>query len=498
MSAISIEEPNVVIREKRLGSINAFSGTAAELVKQSQNKTLHECKRKFSQCLGCNASQAFCQLSMIQDVAIVNHAPVGCSSDFCGYNFTYRIEQTKRGLPETNGRYFSTCIEERDTVFGAIKKLEKTVRKAYERVHPKAIFVTTSCAAGIIGEDIEGVVTKLSKELNIPVVSCSCEGFRSKIWTTGFDAAYHSVLRGIVKPPQKKSNKINILNFWGSHVFDDVIHQFGYEPQYIMPFASVEELSHISEAAASIHICPSLSTYMGAGLHQLYGVPEITVPPAYGVAGTDRWLRALGEVLHKEEIAEEIIKKGHEKYLEPINKLKNQFKGKRAYVTAGAAHGQALIQLLSELGFEVIGASVFHHDPIYDSGDSNEDVLAQAVSVYGDVPHYHVCNKQACELVNALVKYKPDFIMARHGGMTLWGAKLGIPTLLIGDEQYGIGYQGALNYARRIEETLDSIEFITNYSKHASMPYSTWWLSQEPGYFQGQKCKKSEKGAANA
>ena len=495
MSVISIEEPNVIIREKRLGSINAFTGSAAELVEKSHEGSLHECKRKFSQCLGCNASQAFCQLSMIKDVAIVNHAPVGCSSDFCGYNFTYRIEQTKRGLPETNGRYFSTCIEERDTVFGAVKKLEKTVHLAYERVHPKAIFVTTSCAAGIIGEDIEGVVGKLTKELGIPVVSCSCEGFRSKIWTTGFDAAYHSVLRSIVKPPVKKSKKINILNFWGSHVFDDIIERFGYEPQYIMPFASIEELEHISEAAATIHICPSLSTYMGAGLNQLYGVPEITVPPAYGVEGTDRWLRALGKVLGKEDVAEEIIKEGHEKYLPEINKLKGRFKGKRAYVTAGAAHGQALIQLLREMGFEVIGASVFHHDPVYDSNDPDEDVLAQAVRVYGDVPNYHVCNKQACELVNALVKQKPDFIMARHGGMTLWGAKLGIPTLLIGDEQYGIGYQGALNYARRIDETLDSVEFITNYSKHASIPYTDWWLEQEPGYFQGSRCAEGEVNA---
>jgi hypothetical protein len=94
------------------------------------------------------------------------------------------------------------------------------------------------------------------------------------------------------KPAEKKTNKVNIINFWGSHVFDEIIERFGYEPQYIIPFSTVEQLSHISEAAASIHICPSLSTYMGAGLNQLHGVPEVLVPPAYGVAGTDRWLRA--------------------------------------------------------------------------------------------------------------------------------------------------------------------------------------------------------------
>ena len=134
---------------------------------------------------------------------------------------------------------------------------------------------------------------------------------------------------------------------------------------------------------------------------------------------------------------------------------------------------------------DVVGAAVFHHDPVYDSGDDKLDILGQAVKNYGDVPDYRVCNKQACELVNALNRIKPDLILARHGGMTLWGAKFGIPSLLIGDEQFGIGYKGALNYARRIDDALDSIEFIKNYSKHASNPYTKWWFEQDPGYFQG-------------
>ena len=148
MPSISLAEPSVMIREKRLGTINAFTGTAAEIVQQSQDGTLRDAKRKFSQCLGCNAQQAFCQLAMIKDVAVINHAPIGCAGEFADFNFTYRIEQDKRDLPEDIGRYFSTNIQEKDTVFGATKKLEETIKIAYERVNPKAIFITTSCASG--------------------------------------------------------------------------------------------------------------------------------------------------------------------------------------------------------------------------------------------------------------------------------------------------------------------------------------------------------------
>lgn len=483
--AINLDVSTVPTREARLGSITGFNGSAEELVNCARCGQLKDCTRKFSQCMGCNAGHAFCQLSMIRDAVVVNHAPIGCAGDFFGFNFTYRVEQTKRNLPPAIGRYFSTCIEEKDTIFGASKKLEETVREAYRRVKPNAIFVTTSCAAGIIGEDIESVVDKLSEELGIPVVSCSCEGFRSKIWTTGFDAAYHAILRKIVKPPQKRTNKVNIVNFWGSHIFDDFLKNLGYEAQYIVPFSTIKELEHISEATATIHICPSLSSYIGAALEEHYGVKEIKSPPAYGIAGTDKWMREIGRVLDREKEIEEYIKKEHERVLPKLEEYREKLKGKTAYVTAGAAHGQVIIALLKELGLEVKGAAIFHHDPIYDNGSEESDVLDHVVKTYGDVKHYNVCNKQAYELVNVLNRVKPDLMIARHGGMTMWGAKLGIPTLLIGDEQFGFGYEGVLNYASRIVETLDNKEFVSNLAKHSTMPYTKWWLEQDPYSYLG-------------
>ena len=53
--------------------------------------------------------------------------------------------------------------------------------------------------------------------------------------------------------------KKNNLKYVVSIVFDEIFERFGYEAQYIMPFASIEELEHVSEAAATVHICPSLS-----------------------------------------------------------------------------------------------------------------------------------------------------------------------------------------------------------------------------------------------
>ncbi len=485
MSSINIKSPEVQIREVRLGSITGYEGSAGELVKCARTGKLQDSTRSFSQCMGCSSGNAFCQLSMIKDAAIINHAPVGCSGDFFSFNFVYRVGQMERDLPTAMGRYFNTNIEEKDTIFGATAKLRETVREVYERVRPNAIFITTSCASAIIGDDVEFVANDMTEELGIPVVGCYCEGFKSKIWTTGFDSAYHSIVRKIVKPPRKKNNKVNIINFWGSRIFDDILKPLGYEANYVVPFSTVADLEYISEAAATIQICPTLGTYIGAALEKVYSVPEIKAPPAYGIPGTDAWLGELGRVLNKEAEIEEYIKKEHARVLPLLEEYRKKLQGKTAYLTAGAAHGHALIALLRELGFQVQGAAIFHHDPIYDNDDPTSDALAHDVNTYGDVHNYNVCNKQAYELVNILNRVRPDIMIARHGGMTLWGAKLGVPTLLIGDEQFGFGYQGVLNYAERILETLDNKEFVTNLAKHSSMPYTKWWLEQDPFSFLG-------------
>jgi nitrogenase molybdenum-iron protein alpha chain len=77
-------------------------------------------------------------------------------------------------------------------------------------------------------------------------------------------------------------------------------------------------------------------------------------------------------------------------------------------------------------------------------------------------------------------------MLARHGGLTLWGAKLGIPSLLIEDEHFAMGYEGIVNYGKRIFETIENDEFVKNLEKHTINPYSKWWFEQtNPYYFLG-------------
>jgi len=490
MSTVNLSLPAVQIREMRINSITGFQGAAEELVTCARSG-LKDNPRSFTQCVGCATSKAACMTILVQDAAVISHGPVGCSSCYHEFAFTYRVNYPLRGITApTQRKIYSTDLTEKETVYGGSAKLENAIREVHERIHPKAIFVLTTCAAGIIGDDVESVCDAAEEELGVPVVAIFCEGFRSTVWTTGFDAAYHGIARKLVKPPRKRRDDvINVINFWGSDVFKDWFAPFGAKPNYITPYSTVESLTWSGESAATVQACSTLGSYLAAALEQEFGVPELPTAPPYGIAQTDRWFRALGKLLGKEEIAEKVIAEKKAEYLPKIEAVKEKLKvasgGKtlKAYVTGGAAHGHALLSVLGELGIEATGAAIFHHDPLFDNGEPNNDQLAQRVKDYGDVPNFNVCNKQEFELVNVLRRLRPDLLLARHGGMTLWGAKLGIPSLLIGDEHYSMGYEGLVKYGERILETLENSEFVKNLEKHAINPYTKWWLEQQPGTF---------------
>jgi nitrogenase molybdenum-iron protein alpha chain len=487
--SINLKAPEVVIRETRLGSITGYEGTAKGLCEGSKGGRMCDRERSFSQCLGCSSLNALCQLLMIQDAAVINHGPIGCAADFAEFNFTNRVGQRKRGLPLNNGNVLSTNLKENDMVYGGGAKLEAAIREAWTRFHPRAIFITTSCASGIIADDVSGISDRLQRELGIPVISVTCEGFRSKLWTTGFDAAYHAILRKIVKPPTVKSKDlVNVINFWGTDVFTDLFGKIGLRPNYIVPFTTVAGLEKISEAVATVEICPTLGTYLAAALEQEYGVPEVKAPPPYGLKGSDEWFRELGRVTGKEKEAERLIASERERIGPELESLRKKLRGKRVYVTAGAAHGHSLLSILKELEMDVVGAGIFHHDPCYDNQEVRGDVLSHVVTTYGDVKNFNICNKQVFEMVNILNRLRPDVFVARHGGLSVWGVKLGIPTFLMGDEQFGLGYQGILNYGNKILDTLTTKAFVENIAAHSELPYTDWWLGQKAtGFMRGKQ-----------
>lgn len=487
--SINLKLHEVEPREKRLGSVLSFHGKASELYEKSLGCKLKMQDRTFSQCGSCASGCAFVINSIIMDAAVVNHAPIGCSGDFSGFNSNRHQGAIQRGLIADNLKAISTNLEEKDTIYGGIEKLKKGIREAKERFNPKAIFVNTSCASGIIGDDIESVADELEEELGVAIIPIYCEGFKSKIWSTGFDATAHGILRKLVKPPKKKSNDIvNVFNFQGTHAFTDILNKIGLKPKYLFPFSTVQDLEDMAEAVASTHICETLGTYVSAALEKEFGVPELKAPVPYGVEWTDEWLRDLGRITHREDLVEKVIEEEHERIKSKLEYLKSKLTGKRVYILAGDSFVHSIVSSCRSLGLDVIGGTAFHHDQIYDNDYGELNSIGNMVKITGDVENYTVCNKQPYEFVNILRKLQPDVLVVRHGQISTVGSKLGIPSFQVADANLGIGYDGVIELGNKIYETLRTKKLVENIAEHSELPYTDWWLNQDPFTFEkGEK-----------
>jgi nitrogenase molybdenum-iron protein alpha chain len=493
---INLDIAEVENREQRLGTIIAWSGTASELHKQSNFEArgcgggpgkggcqLCELEGPFTQGSVCSEQMVECQAGHVRDAVLIQHAPIGCGAGQVPYNSIYRNGLAMRGHKVENIHCITTNLLENDLVFGASDKLRQSIDDAVARYQPKAVFLSSSCATGIIGEDMESVAKEKEEQYGIPVIPLACEGFRSKHWSTGFDAVQHGILRQIVsRHPQKQEDLINVINLWGSDVFTPMLANLNLRVNYVIDLASVDDLAQLSSAAATVGFCYTLSSYMAAALEQHFGVPEIKAPMPYGFVGTDTWLREIGKVTHREELAEKYIASEHARVAPRIAELKEKLKGIKGYVATGSAYSHALIQVLRELGVSVDGSLVFHHDPVYDSGDVREDSLGHLTENYGDVQHFQVSNRQQYQLYGFLQQVKPDFLLIRHNGLAPLASRLGIPAAPLGDEHIAIGYQGIINLGESILDILAHKKFHDDIKKHVKLPYKKWWLDQKDPY----------------
>ncbi len=503
---INLKTPVVESREQRLGSIVGWDGRASELAEASGysrscggctpgGKRLCELDSPFSQGMSCSEMMVECQAGHVRGAVLVEHSPIGCSAGQVAYNSKFRNSLKMRGHPVENTHWLCSNLREKDMVYGGAEKLEATIREAWQRHHPNAIFIATSCATGIIGDDVESVASRLGAEFGIPVVPLYCEGFKSKHWSTGFDATQHGILRQIVRknPGKRQNDLINVINLWGSDVFTPLLAQIGLRVNYVVDLATVDDLARMSEARATIGFCNTLSSYLATALEEEFGVPQVKAPQPYGIAGTDAWLREIGRVTRRGKRVEAFIAREHARIAPGLEKFRERLKGVRGFPATGSAYSHGLITVLRELGVEVDGSLVFHHDPVYDSRDKRQDSLAQLLDTHGDVKHFAVGNRQQYLLPALLRRAKPDFLLIRHNGLAPLAARLGIPAIPLGDEHYPVGYQGLLNMGGSIIEILARGRFSKNLAAHVTLPYSKWWLSQDDPYILAREAEKAKK-----
>jgi len=147
----------------------------------------------------------------IKDMIHISHGPVGCGYWSWSGRRNYYVGIT--GVDSFGTMHFTSDFQERDIVFGGDKKLVKIIHEI-EELFPlnNGVSIQSECPIGLIGDDIEAVAKKTSKELGKPVVPLRCEGFRGVSQSLGHHIA-NDAIRDWVFPKYDEAKKNNTLDF---------------------------------------------------------------------------------------------------------------------------------------------------------------------------------------------------------------------------------------------------------------------------------------------
>ena len=459
-------------REKRLDTLGAWLGLVSAASTEFAGEEIAQRIRTFAQSSNDDLLYALRILAGIRDSVTIIHGPRGCAA--AGL---YHI------AAGSNTRWAVTNLDERDTIMGADGKLRKSVVAFVRRYHPAVVFIVGNPVIAINNDDIQSVVEELHEELELPIVPVYVTGFSSQNAVSGYDTALHSLLKYLAgsSAPTIKNETVNLLSV-AEHPQDrkeaqELLEQLGIELNVIPDDSTIDAFRLAVAARASIPLSPDAPEYLGAILHKKYGVPLINVLRPVGVEGTGLWLKSIAAFLGKEDVAAGLhgIKSA-----ETARQLGDfSLKGIKTYISLSSINAFSVLDLVEELGGEVVGLTITHLDRLHVR--NLDELAARNPSL-----QIHVSDGQAFEEISILRKLAPDLYLgdSTHLGQV---ARLGIPAVSL-ESLAIIGYSGVIRLARRIKTALANRSYGLSLAKINS-PYQDAWFRRSHNWHIKQEVK---------
>ncbi|EGO61874.1 nitrogenase component 1 [Acetonema longum] len=489
-----IKEKTPPVREDRLRVCNAYGGSCPVLVKQSRKGCINGLRRSFSQTQGCQLNLSLASLNTFRDTVIIVHGPVGCGGSNVSSAGSVKTFKKLRD-PQAQGLiWLSTNLGEADVIRGGETAVQEAVFYAEQEFRPEIIMVVNSCVPALIGDDLDGLLAELQPQVHARLAPVHCEGFKSRIMASAYDAVYHGILRNLTAPPERdksvildeteefrcklrKSRTVNLLNVSSMSRADELelsrlLQALGLTVNILPHFAHPEQFKEATEAALNISICATHDDYFVEHLRDLFGIPFILNTIPIGVKNTNKWILDIAGHFGLEEQAKQLISRENAELEEAIAPFRPQFQGKRVLACAGEIRVIATAEMLQYLGMEVIGLRAYHYDQF---ADNLLDDLANREKI-----PINVATGQPFEQANLIEKLKPDVYLG-HVNNNGWAARHGLPVLPIFQQSNNyMGYNGTFEVARRLARILRNPAFNRNLSQNNDQPYFDHWFKEEP------------------
>lgn len=405
---------------------------------------------------GCAFNGAMGMSIHLRDVAIVAHSPKSCLYlSYQSIGSAGRRGLFERGtlLPTSlSPNIISTDMDESDMIFGATEKLMDLVAELQRsKEKPKAIVVISSCPAGIIGDDVEKVKA-LSTEA-CPIVVIKADGNLTGDYLQGMLMVYTQLAEQIVDPMVKPEE--NVVNIVFEKVFarnteknlmvmKDFLGQLGLKIN--CRFLCNTDFDSIKNFCSARLNLLAYKDYTGNLLEKFfsekYGCEFFDRQFPTGFDETAQWLRGLGEIFGKSEIAEAIVEKNREIYRDRIEKIKPYLNGKKIFIVSYNHELDWILQTAIDIGMKILKLGIVNFSQ--DEGFRSRIPESKSLIVEEDYDYTNL--QKDIELL------KPDILLSNYES-NLPNAKCFVDTIPMCPDN---GFFSGLLMAERWKNLLNS------------------------------------------
>jgi nitrogenase molybdenum-iron protein alpha/beta subunit len=293
-------------------------------------------------------------LNGINDAVIIEFGPAGTTH--------FSIEGLMQFGVDTSAKTFTTHMDQHDVTFGNEERIIEAIIEIDNVEKPKYIFVIGSSITAIIGIDLESVKFQVEDRINSKIILLPDCDFQSD-FTYGVNKTLQILVNEITNksPKMEKQDFYNILglgiyNYNQSSDFNEIkrLMRNNFSLELGTTFMLDTNIINIEQASkAKINIVLHEEGIETAKLLQEeYNQPYIYLTP-YGVKGTKKWLKSIGEILdvdiNSSEDIQEINRIAHKE-----NMLKRRVKSlenNRVRINNNISN-KYLEEYLCELGFD--------------------------------------------------------------------------------------------------------------------------------------------------
>ena len=395
----------------------------------------------------------------IKDMIHISHGPVGCGQYSRAGRRNYYVGTT--GVNAFGTMNFTSDFKENDIVFGGDKKLSKIMLEI-EQLFPlnKGISIQSECPIGLIGDDIEAVAKKATKETGKPVVPVRCEGFRGVSQSLGHHIANDAIRDWVLENRdgddsfQTTPYDVAVIgdyniggDAWASRTLLEemglrVVAQWSGD-------GTIAEIEKTPKVKLNLIHCYRSMNYIARHMEEKYSIPWIE----YNFFGPTKIAESLRKIaaLFDDTIkagAERVIARYTAEYEAVIAKYKPRLEGKRVMLYIGGLRPRHVIGAYEDLGMEVVGTGYeFGHNDDYDRTIKE---MGNATLLYDDVTGY--------EFEEFVKRVQPDLIGSGIKEKYIF-QKMGVPFRQMHSWDYSgpyHGYDGFAIFARDMDMTINN------------------------------------------